>query len=310
MPPSAESRILPARQIRINFILWVILTLNILMNFTLIRVAGLHIHFINAESFGIALIACIGIALFYHYIYRDDTMYLFGNSLGQIICMGFAISTSVNLCATLNLPLIDTSLIAIDSFFRFDWRHYVAFVDTKPLLISIFNFTYQLITIQIIIIICTLFFFKESAHAQRFILGFYCTGLLTAILSGLLPAVGTYIYYDIDIHHYVNMRPTAARVHEALLLSLRNHSITSLDIPGKGIVTFPSFHAALGVLLIYGSLPLKRFRLLIIPFNITMLFSTPIDGGHWLTDVVGGIFLTVITLYITERILPRRPLPQ
>ncbi|WP_157696128.1 phosphatase PAP2 family protein [Caballeronia temeraria] len=67
----------------------------------------------------------------------------------------------------------------------------------------------------------------------------------------------------------------------------------------------PSFHTALAVLFTYS---LARFRWLLciaIPLNVTMIISTPTQGGHYLADVVAGLFLSILTVRTYSEIARR-----
>jgi len=67
------------------------------------------------------------------------------------------------------------------------------------------------------------------------------------------------------------------------------------DIPlhrMQGLISIPSLHAAMAVLLVHamrGTRLLPVFAVL----NVAMLVSTPLDGGHYLVDVLAGVALVV-----------------
>jgi membrane-associated phospholipid phosphatase len=65
-----------------------------------------------------------------------------------------------------------------------------------------------------------------------------------------------------------------------------------------GIITFPSFHATLGILFIHAT----RRTVLFIPsvvINVGMIMATPTIGGHHFIDVPAGLAIGFIgcTLY-------------
>ena len=285
------------RQFQVNYWLWMLISLTIALNVMWLRFLGFHLVFLSPLEMTGILAACAGIALFYCYKQRDDTLCLFGNVMAQFIGASYVISTAQYIGNNLALPLIDAPLIAADKLLRFDWLAYIHLTGNNVVITSLFVVSYYTFIIVMIIQICLLFIAKESAHAQRFVIVFYVAGIVTVMLASALPAVGGYVYYD--IHN------PAARMHEATLLALRNHTMTSAPFPGRGLVTFPSFHAVMAVLLIYASFPLRRFRLFAIPCNVIMLFSLPAEGGHYLVDVLAGIAVALLGIWLAERILPR-----
>jgi membrane-associated phospholipid phosphatase len=83
-----------------------------------------------------------------------------------------------------------------------------------------------------------------------------------------------------------------------------HHTRHSIPYPGAGIVTFPSYHSAVAVILMYASWPYRWLRLVIVPLNIAVLLSTPFNGGHYLSDVLGGVAIAYLGIILAERLLP------
>src|SRR5690606_36367265 len=73
-------------------------------------------------------------------------------------------------------------------------------------------------------------------------------------------------------------------------------------VGSQGIITFPSLHAALAVILIAALWPIARLRWIILPLNLAMLAATPIDGSHYLFDVIAGVAVAVVRLALAIRI--------
>src|SRR5260370_34917421 len=55
----------------------------------------------------------------------------------------------------------------------------------------------------------------------------------------------------------------------------------------KGVIAFPSFHAALAMLFTYAHRRLPTFLPMAV-FNGLMLLAIPSEGGHYLVDIIGG----------------------
>ena len=70
----------------------------------------------------------------------------------------------------------------------------------------------------------------------------------------------------------------------------------------KAIVTFPSFHAAMAVLLTY---PYRKFTAafpLVIFWNGLMLVSVPKHGSHYFVDVLAGAAVAVLSIYLVREV--------
>jgi hypothetical protein len=91
-----------------------------------------------------------------------------------------------------------------------------------------------------------------------------------------------------------------------MLFAISEHRISNIALPGVGIITFPSYHSTMAVLLIYACLPLAFLRLIIIPINLIMFFAIPIYGDHYLVDVIAGILIALLGIMIAHRLLPER----
>jgi membrane-associated phospholipid phosphatase len=73
----------------------------------------------------------------------------------------------------------------------------------------------------------------------------------------------------------------------------------------EGIITFPSFHAALGALFIVALWPVPVLRWISAVVNGLMIIATPIDGGHYFIDVLAGLGITILCLCGARAIVDR-----
>lgn len=302
MHPAAPASLF--RQYRVNRYLWAAILALIVIDAGLVYWLDWAVRVPALMNFVLILGACAVVSLIHAYVKPDPVLFLFGNVIGQMICAGFALGFFSYLSATTALPLTDKGLIAADALLGFEWRSYVVWVDSHARLSSLFTFAYRSFGFQIVAFLCLLFAYKHAAHAQRVAIVFFVSAFTCIVLSAVWPAVGGYVYYDIDPNHFVNLHPAAGRVHEQVLLALRDHSLKAVSFPMQGIITFPSFHSALAIMLIYASWPFTRLRLAMIPLNIAMIFATPTDGGHYLVDVLAGIFIAGAAIAFARRLLP------
>lgn len=209
-------------------------------------------------------------------------------SLG--LWMGWLLLGSIlsYLAATLGFGLLDFELARIDSALGFDWASWFQVVEATPRLKGILSLAYSSMFPQIILAI--IFF----AHPRRAVaaMELWWTTMLavifTCLLSGVMPALGTYAYY--------NVHPDLG-VHLEDLHALREGRMTIFpSLVLRGIITFPSFHAAIAVLLCY---PYRGFKWLFRAaciLNFIMLISVPSQGGHYLADVIGGVAVAALSI--------------
>ena len=63
-----------------------------------------------------------------------------------------------------------------------------------------------------------------------------------------------------------------------------------------GLITFPSFHSVSALLFVWASWPARRLRAPMVAINLTMLAATPIEGSHYLVDVIGGAMVALLSV--------------
>ncbi|MEX8194342.1 phosphatase PAP2 family protein [Comamonas guangdongensis] len=197
------------------------------------------------------------------------------------------------LCATLNLPLLDEEFTNADLALGFHWLSFYAFVREHRLVATILTIAYFSGLPQIFFSIIYLAHIGRSDRNDELWWSSTIALVLTSLLSGLFPAGGTLFYYSIGLEN---------AVHLPHFLALRDGSMTAFSFDEmKGIVTFPSFHTTTALLLIYVYRQLGIFRW-VLALNVLMLISTPINGGHYLVDMIGGGAVTVCSIYLMQRV--------
>ncbi len=78
------------------------------------------------------------------------------------------------------------------------------------------------------------------------------------------------------------------------------------------MITFPSYHSVMAVLLAYAARG-TFLSFLSLVLNALMLVSVPTEGGHYLTDAIAGIAIAVSSILLvrfTARWLTRRNAPR
>jgi len=103
--------------------------------------------------------------------------------------------------------------------------------------------------------------------------------------------------------HLVGYHPhymSATGIRQATIIDLLQkgnlHSVALDDL--IGIIGFPSFHAAAATLYIWGAWPIKIYRYPMLILNLLMIASTPVEGAHYISDVIAGILISVSSIYI------------
>jgi membrane-associated phospholipid phosphatase len=226
---------------------------------------------------------------------RSITAFLGDFCLSAALLGAFSVISAplTYILARANFPLIDAELNAMDHALHFDWTLMHDWVAQHPTIHDLLQWAYFTHVNQcwLLIVLGSLWF--PGRRNAELIWCFMLSLMICCAASTVTPALSL----GGDAASYL-----------PVLKSLRAGEPMILDWNGlEGIVSFPSFHAALATIYLYTA----RHRLwTLIPFaalDTLMLASTPPIGGHYLTDVIGGIAVAVIAIGVTRRFQPASP---
>jgi membrane-associated phospholipid phosphatase len=117
----------------------------------------------------------------------------------------------------------------------------------------------------------------------------------------VIPAQGVWGYLHLSALDSPAIVPTTRDLHLPIFFGLRDGTFRHLVAEGaEGIITFPSLHAALGLLFIFALWPVRYIGWISVLLNLAMIAATPVDGGHYFSDVVAGLTLAALG-WITVR---------
>jgi membrane-associated phospholipid phosphatase len=201
------------------------------------------------------------------------------------------------------LPLRDARLAAIDRALGFDWVGFVTFINSSPLASWLLVEGYRTTPYTLV---GTMLWFCASGEGGR-LAEFLALACLTfiGIAIGMMiwPAEGAYAYYNPPLSIYDNIGADSGMWHHHLLTSIRSGATTVIDfdMPNANcLVTFPSGHTVLAVIMTYA---LRGSRWTLIPalmVNSTMLLSTIPHGGHHLIDLIAGGAIAACAILIVR----------
>jgi hypothetical protein len=259
--------------------------------------AGFVFDWGSAVRVLIACLALAGIVWFYRYRRVDARI---ATSLGcviQLVAFTAVAAPLSYLAASTGKPLWDQTLYQWDQAFGLDWRAYLDFVNARPWLGVCFTVAYQSLLFQTIIAAVVLGLGGRLVECRVFVAAFILSGLISIMLSGAIPAMAMFVHLNLQPHDYANLDPAAAFVHVSHMNALRDGTMRVISLAGaEGLITFPSYHAALGVIFARAFWEVRWLRWPGLVVNAVMIAATPIDGGHYFVDVLAGIVVAVLSL--------------
>lgn len=210
--------------------------------------------------------------------------------------------------AAAQLPLQDANFAYLDRLLGLDWPAHFKFAAARPELLGYAVFFYAMIVVPPLGVPLVLGLTGRYAHLQQFVMATVLTLCVVILASALVPALGTYFEFGLPAETEV-FRANGYVDQLRDLPMLRDGTLRVLDLSQiGGIVTFPSFHAAAGVLAIWGFWGIWWLRPPALIMNVGMISAAPLVGGHYFVDVVGGLAVAALAIQ-ASKLLSRRLAP-
>ena len=277
--------------------LWLLILATAILTAAWMRAAGLTL---DATSTLTPALSCAGLeflAMVYSTRRLEPRFAVSLSSLAHIIAFSSCAALLSYAVAATGGPLWDVTFEAIDRSLGLDWLTYLHGLNDRPRLGFVLSLAYQSLMPQMILVVVVLGFSGRLGAVREFVLAFVTAGLVTVLLSGLMPAMAMFVHLGLKPEDFPGLNPAAAYVHLAHLSGLRDGTLRSVSLDHmEGIITFPSFHAALGVLFIRYFWMSRITRWPGLALNVMLIAATPIDGGHYFIDVGAGALIAVMAI--------------
>lgn len=195
----------------------------------------------------------------------------------------------------------DASLARMDAMIGFDWMSWYAFVARSPLLQQLGTIAYLTIYLSPAILLGYMAWQGQRAAARQFLLTFWLAACISLLLFPLFVAKGPLAILWSGPIPYM---PVSALYQSEMIPALRGQLLTDIDMGAlRGLVCAPSFHTVCGALYIGAAWPIARLRWPLIAMNGAMLLATPVEGNHYLTDMLLGLAVALIATAIARWIV-------
>jgi len=235
---------------------------------------------------------------------RYPATYAFAGAVEGIFLLTLAAFFSLMICyaaATADAPLVDAQLLRIDQSLGYDWHVYARFCAAHPWLLQTLRYAYGSNLTQPAVIGALLFMTSQEARFEKFVLANIVSVTITACIFLLFPATTAWTLRGQEALavHLLPDLPTTTNSWLGDLMQIRGGSgryLTRLS----GIVAFPSFHCASAILNTWAVWRVRKVRLPFLALNLTMIAATPVIGGHYVADLIGGAIVAAVTIAMLD----------
>ena len=245
------------------------------------------------------------LALFYTYYRFDKGM---ASILGAVCLLAILIPIlcvmSYIACADgARFPLRDDALAAFDESLGFHWPSLLRWADAHPFWSNLGGMAYRSFIAQASVMAVLLSLRGQADRLQAAVYAFAIGAVACSVVSCFLPALGAYAHYGIDpaLHSHIDLLVKDLTV--PTVSDLRSGRFSSLSAGrSQGIISFPSFHTHLGILFCWAFWRIKGLRWFVVVLNIALIAGTPLQGSHYLADVVAGLAVAVVSITAASRL--------
>ena len=276
-------------------LLWAATLVMILSEAVWVIGGGFEIQIGNFGPILIAAFAALGIGILT--ARKNRQLSILGFTIAFFIIFGKQTRVMNYLSMAVAFPLADSYLDQIDKMIGFDWIAYIGWLNTKPLILEILRKAYNILPLMTVFTLVYMLAFNRHERLREFLFIFSTAAIATMLTGMFVPALGTYAYLHPPQEILTNISPMAGRFYLEDLLAIRNGSMTTIPMDRLiGLVTFPSFHTTMAIILTWA----MRRTLLFWPFtviNSLMIASTPLYGGHYFVDVIGGATYAFLAIF-------------
>ena len=302
----ASSAGVPAARAELNahLALWIMLTAVFLCGMACLWLAGLRADFesmlLFVELITLSLLLAwmfraLGLAfpgshMAFHATSRLQDFFL---SVAQMLAL-FAVSALLIYLAAnagARFPLRDDSLEAFDALLGFDWHAVSRWLNSHPALDAFLLCFYNSFDIEILLVTVFGSIFRSGQRNSEFVAVFLTSILIASVLFAFVPAMGMFGKADVE---------TLNR----LLVIRAGNSVMDYNRTAS-IVSFPSYHAILAIILPYS---VRHQCWSVAPallVNVVILAATYPQGGHYLADILAGAAVATVSILVARRCLPR-----
>lgn len=199
---------------------------------------------------------------------------------------------------TADIGYVDSALAKADRLLGASWIAYFEWVESNAFPYSILDWSYTSLSLLSVLTYMILACCCEQRRCRFFLEAFFFTAVICTTLGMWFPAQGATYFHLAPVPDSPDIRSLPGLWFLDSLAAVRSGDTILLNIGNlPGLVTFPSFHAAAGVLIVT---VFWRSRLFLpaLLYSCSVIAATPIFGGHYIVDLLAGSMVAALTVWV------------
>lgn len=194
-------------------------------------------------------------------------------------------------------PLVDANLAAADQALGFDWLGFLSLTNRTAFVPAILQFAYHSAIWQLPAVAIILIVTSQSKRLLEFGALISVTSAITVGTCAFVPAIGPFAYFQPAPDIYDSYSSIVGSWHREAFDALRSGQ-PFLITRSAGLVSFPSFHTILGIVLAFALRETPYVRGPAIILNALLIVGTLSVGCHYLVDVLAGAAIATLSIYM------------
>lgn len=260
---------------------------------------GLSIEWSPDANVGAGMLVLL-VALWLYYNFSPGTQT--EHRIAEVIFVLVLTLVFANICAftqyaavALKLPYADPWLAAADARLGIHVPAMARWTNQHQTVAAALRIAYFTVLPQFALAVFGLGVLQDRDALWEFVFHFQVCLTITLITLALWPAVCAPDYYRVE--SAIDMTRPLAQIkgfHDGTMTVAR---VTELH----GLVSFPSFHVAGGLIVTWAFRRHPRFLVPLVILNIAMVASTVVTAVHYAIDVIASVPMVVASIAIFER---------
>jgi hypothetical protein len=268
---------------------WLVCLLSTLAAVVLFRATDTGVYAAPLTAMVCVILVLGSLHVLYTWIRPDPYIGPVAGGLAVVCWGGLVAGMSALAGLRAGAPLIDTTLAHVDAMLGIDVPAGIAWISSHFAVAVLLDIAY--ISTVPLVFVAVVGLGWSGHYGRMWELGFSFAGSAAVIVlvAAMMPAIGTFTHYRISADTIGGLPPGAGRYFVPIFDAFRSGAVDTVDIRQmSGVVEFPSFHAAMAIMLAYS---VRGMRWVSWPAwiwcGVTLVSTIPI-GGHYFVDLPGG----------------------